>query len=78
MSRRNYLIYTTREGDRFKFGNRATPEELEEIKRTGQIDVTPPDIDREHPGFEPEYVTPTYVALLTVVDEFDFHLGRPR
>jgi hypothetical protein len=77
MSGKRFLLYTTEPGGLFKFAPGDPKKEFERAKWYGKIDATPNDVDRSE-GFVAEYVEPTYVALVEIIDDFDFQLGHPR
>lgn len=79
MNDRYFLIYTTEEGGMFKTvltnGNvrTTTPEEYEEIKRTGEFTY-----NAEPWGERMVTEMPVFIALCRVEDNHDFVLGASR
>jgi hypothetical protein len=74
-SNREWLVYTTAVGGLLHFGN---PEDYEEALKTGKLDATPNNVDRNHPDFVPTIVEPRYMAILKATKDYDFALKRER
>lgn len=65
-----FLIYTTEEGGTFHACKTDDPRIFGAVRETRQIG--------SH-GYEGmEYVEPAFVALVRVIENYDFILGRPR
>ena len=67
-SGKRFLIYALESGGKFQF---ADPEQFGDAIRTGELLILP------HPG-PSMTVRPSYMALVAVVDDYDFKLGRSR
>lgn len=78
MTGKKFLLYTTEELGRFKFAPGDPDEQIAEAKKTGLIDITEGDIDRDQDGFTAKLISPAYVMVVEVVDNWDALLQGPR
>lgn len=78
MNGKKYLLYTTETLGRFKFAPGNPEEQIAEAKKSGLIDITEGDIDRDREGFTAELISPTYVMIVEVVDNWDALIQGPR